>query len=727
MKKTKLLILLLTTMLAIPQSIKAEEGQLCTQPSSEEVDILLTTEALAQGVPPEIVKAIAFVESDGWLQCKGGKPNVSPDNGIGIMQVTDQRYDEERLKYDIEYNIQVGVSILNEKFGYSGFEIPTLNDGSRDVIENWYFAVMAYNGIKQVNSPLYRANGERNYNSYQDRVFKRIYESSNLNLNTALEEIELSHLNYGDNGALSFEKLDYSQEGILHSTKHKFHPKELVIATEEVNLRNMPRGNGASLGKLNQEVVMVEDTFSYDTSTSNRNFNHFVWYPVSSEHSGTKKAGFVASSYLTSFGKRISGAERYSTANEIALEGWNKADTVIVASGQNFPDALAGAPLGYKLDAPILLTKKDSLPDQTKQMIEKLGAKKVILLGGTGAVSDNVQRSIEGIQGVKVERINGATRYETAAKIAERLGGTPEKAVIANGSNFPDALAIAPYAARNGYPILLVKEKSTTIDEPTAKLLRDKEIKSTIVAGGTSAVTDAVLKALPGAQRISGKDRYATSVEIIKELNLPTENIYTATGRSFADALTGSVLAAKKGTSILLVDDKERPVVSELVSSKDLHNFQVLGGRSAVNNQALNLLFKASKGVYNTANLSEYEKKVIELVNVEREKHGVNSLTTHVQLSLVAREKSLDMKANDYFNHTSPVYGTPFEMIDYFNIEYTSAAENIARGHQTPEQVVTAWMNSAGHKANILDPNMTHIGVGYEKDLKHWTQLFIGK
>ncbi|WP_187441969.1 cell wall-binding repeat-containing protein [Sutcliffiella horikoshii] len=728
MKKAKLLISLLTIMLVLPQSIKAEESKICTQPSFIEVDILLTTEALAQNIPPEVVKAIAFVESDGWLQCKDGQPNVSPDNGIGIMQVTDARYDEERLKYDIEYNIQAGVSILNEKFGYSGVTITMLNDGSRDVIENWYFAVMAYNGIKQVNSPLYRADGERNYNSYQDRVFKRINESSNLNLNTALEEIELSHLNYGDNGALSFEKLDYSQEGVLHNTKHKFHPKDLVVATEEVNLRNVPRKDGTSLGKLDQEVVMIEDTFGYDTSISDRrNYNHFVWYPVSSELAGLKKTGFVASSYLTSFGKRISGAERYSTANEIALEGWDKAETIVVASGQNFPDALAGAPLAFKLDAPILLTKKDSLPDQTMQMIKKLGAKKVILLGGTGAVSENVQKSIEAIQGVKVERINGATRYETAAKIAEHLGGSPEKAVIANGSNFPDALAIAPYAAKNGYPILLIKEKADTINEPTAKLLRDKEIKSTIVAGGTSAVTDAVLKALPGADRISGKDRYATSVEIIKELNLPTENIYTATGRSFADALTGSVLAAKKGTSILLVDDKERTVVSELVSSKNLHNFQVLGGRSAVNDQALNLLFKASKGIYHTSDLSEYERKVIELVNVEREKHGVNLLSTHVQLSLVAREKSLDMKANDYFNHTSPVYGTPFEMMDFFNIEYTSASENIARGHQSPEQVVSAWMNSAGHKANILDPNMTHIGVGYEKELKHWTQMFIGK
>ena len=728
MKKIKLLILFMVFTLILPQSIDAQENSNCVQPSFKEIDSLLTTEALSQDIPPEIVKAIAFEES-GWVQCKDGKPLVAPDNGIGIMQITDHanQYDEERLKYDIEYNIRIGVNILNEKFAYSGIEIPMLNDGNRDTIENWYFAIMAYNGIKQVNSPLIRATGERNYDSYQDRVFKRIGKSSDLNLNAALEEIELSHLTYGENGSLTFDKLDYTQEGIVHKTKHKFEPKELVVATEEVNVRNIPGATGASLGKLNQEVVMIEDSFVYDTATNNRNYNHFGWYPVSNELEGNKKNGYVASSYLTSFGKRISGPERYSTANEIALEGWEKAETVIIASGQNFPDALAGAPLAYKLDAPILLTKKDSLPDQTKQMIEKLGARKVIVLGGTGAVSDDVRNSIEKISGVEVERISGTTRYETAVKIAERLGGTPDKAVIANGSNFPDALAIAPYAAKNGYPILLVKGGSTTINEPTARLLRDKKISQTIIAGGSSAVSDAVESALPGANRISGENRYATSVAIIKELNMATENIYTATGRSFADALTGSVLAAKNGTSILLVDDKERPVVSELVSNENLSNFQVLGGRSAVNDKALNLLFKASKGVYNTADLSTEERKVIELVNMERTNNGVPPLSTHVQLSLVAREKSLDMKANGYFDHTSPVYGTPFEMMDYFNIEYTTAAENIARGHLSPEQVVSAWMNSAGHRANILDPNMTHIGVGYEKDSRHWTQMFIGK
>ncbi len=728
MKRIKLLTLFMVFTLVLPQSIGAQENSLCVQPLYEEIDLLLTKEALSQEIPAEIVKAIAFEES-GWMQCKDGEPLIAPDNGIGIMQVTDHsnEYDEERLKYDLAYNIYVGVSILNEKFGYSGIDIPVLNDGNRDTIENWYFAVMAYNGIKQVNSPLIRATGERNFDSYQDRVFQRIGKSSDLNLNIALEAVELSHLNYGENGSLSFDIMAYTQEGIVHKTKHKFQPKELVIATEEVNIRNIPGATGTSLGKINQEVVMIEDSFIYDTATTKRNFNHFVWYPVSKKLENIERDGYVASSYLTSFGKRISGTDRYSTANEIAREGWETAETVIIASGQNFPDALAGAPLAYKLDAPILLTKKDSLPEQTMEMIEELGAKKVIILGGTGAVSDDVKKSMEIINSVEVERISGASRYETAVKIAERLGGSPEKAVIANGSNFPDALAIAPYAAKNGYPILLIKEKSKTINEPTAKLLKDKEIIQTIVAGGTSAVTDAVLEELPGGKRISGKDRYATSVEIIKELDLPTENIYTATGRSFADALTGSVLAAKKGTSILLVDDKERPVVSELVSQRNLSNFQVLGGRSAVNDKALNLLFKASKGVYNTAALSEEERKVIELVNAERIKHGVNPLYTHVQLSLVAREKSLDMKANGYFNHTSPVYGTPFEMMNHFKIEYTSASENIARGHLTPEEVVKAWMNSEGHRANILNPVMTHIGVGYEKESKHWTQMFIGK
>ena len=126
-------------------------------------------------------------------------------------------------------------------------------------------------------------------------------------------------------------------------------------------------------------------------------------------------------------------------------------------------------------------------------------------------------------------------------------------------------------------------------------------------------------------------------------------------------------------------------------------------------------------------NVIAYEKEVVRLVNEIRRENGLNELTYDWELSRVARFKSQDMKDNSYFSHNSPKYGTPFQMMKNFGINYRSAAENIAKGYATPQDVVKGWMNSPGHRQNILNPKFTHIGVGYVPEGKYWTQMFIFK
>jgi uncharacterized YkwD family protein len=129
-----------------------------------------------------------------------------------------------------------------------------------------------------------------------------------------------------------------------------------------------------------------------------------------------------------------------------------------------------------------------------------------------------------------------------------------------------------------------------------------------------------------------------------------------------------------------------------------------------------------------TKDASQFEQKVVDLVNQEREKQGLKPLTLNKELSDVARTKSKDMMDKGYFDHNSPTYGSPFDMMKQFGIEYTTAGENIAKGQQSPEDVMNAWMNSDGHRKNILNPDFTEIGVGYVKgDTTYWTQQFIGK
>ena len=123
----------------------------------------------------------------------------------------------------------------------------------------------------------------------------------------------------------------------------------------------------------------------------------------------------------------------------------------------------------------------------------------------------------------------------------------------------------------------------------------------------------------------------------------------------------------------------------------------------------------------------DYEMEVIRLVNEIRVQNGLKELTYDWELSRVARYKSQDMKDNKYFSHTSPTYGSPFDMIKNFGITYRSAGENIAMGYKTPQAVVDGWMNSPGHRANILNSSFTRIGVGYVASGNYWTQMFIGK
>lgn len=130
----------------------------------------------------------------------------------------------------------------------------------------------------------------------------------------------------------------------------------------------------------------------------------------------------------------------------------------------------------------------------------------------------------------------------------------------------------------------------------------------------------------------------------------------------------------------------------------------------------------------NLSTTKSIENDVIQLVNQVRTKDGLPPLTANWELSRVARYKAMDMRDNHYFSHTSPIYGNPFTMIKSFGISFSVAEENIAAGQATPQAVVQAWMNSPGHRANILSTTCTQIGVGYAQGGSYhyyWSQMFI--
>lgn len=154
---------------------------------------------------------------------------------------------------------------------------------------------------------------------------------------------------------------------------------------------------------------------------------------------------------------------------------------------------------------------------------------------------------------------------------------------------------------------------------------------------------------------------------------------------------------------------------------------EIIAANPSISNPSL--IYPGQKiNIPNKPSSTEYEDQVITLINKERTKRGLSALKKNWELSRVARYKSQDMADKNYFSHTSPTYGSPFTMMQNFGLRFSAAGENIAKGQQTPQAVVNAWMNSSGHRANILSSVYNQVGVGMAKNkngVMYWTQMFM--
>jgi putative cell wall-binding protein len=287
--------------------------------------------------------------------------------------------------------------------------------------------------------------------------------------------------------------------------------------------------------------------------------------------------------------KRLAGDDRYETAVKVSQAGWTTAGTVILARGDDFADAVAGVPLAHQLNAPILLTQTNSIVPAIIEEITRLKAERVIILGGPGAISDNVRGEFERI-GLTVERIEGADRYETAVRIAERMvreGAEFDTAFIAVGTNFADALAASSYAAMRGQPILLTD--TNYLPQATKDAIANLGIKNTVVCGGPGAVSESVFDELPNPKRVYGNDRYLTALELAKEfMPKSTKHVYIATGLDFPDAVAGGVLAAKNNSGVLLVQGNQTVPIQQIQDFYVEHGFTgatMFGGSSVVSSE----------------------------------------------------------------------------------------------------------------------------------------------
>ncbi|SEM78027.1 cell wall-binding repeat-containing protein [Lihuaxuella thermophila] len=290
--------------------------------------------------------------------------------------------------------------------------------------------------------------------------------------------------------------------------------------------------------------------------------------------------------------KRVAGADRYGTSasisNEISALG-NLSDTVVIARGDDFPDALSGGPLAAKSKSPILLTPTSTLKPDIQAEIQRRKPTNAVILGGTGAVSANVETQLKNLGVTNVTRIAGADRYVVSASIANQVtsGGTADTAIIASGLNFPDALAASSIAAQEGWPILLVK--TDLIPTPIQQFIDNHpEIKNFYIVGGSGVVSDRVKTQLATkgtVTRIDGANRFATAVNVAKTFNMSASSLVFANGNGFPDALSGGPLAAYTASPVILTKPSVLPteVQSYLTGKKgEFQKGYILGGEGVV-------------------------------------------------------------------------------------------------------------------------------------------------
>jgi putative cell wall-binding protein len=345
--------------------------------------------------------------------------------------------------------------------------------------------------------------------------------------------------------------------------------------------------------EVDGDQVWVQKTYSRWLGTD-------YWYAFAGNPNATPDNGNIAPPPPppSASVSRISGTDRYATAAAVSASQFDPGVGVAyVATGTNFPDALAGGAAAAHAHGPMLLVTQDTVPSATATELQRLQPKEIVVLGGNGTVSDGVLGALRSYTNGTVRRIAGASRYETAALISQDAFASPVPvAYVATGATFPDALAGVPASGAAGGPVLLVSP--TGIPAATAtELARLKPAKIVILgaSGVVSSATASALAAYAPVSRLAGSDRYATAVAISKASFPSASVVFVATGTSFPDALGGGPVAGISDGPLLLVPGTSLPsaVAGELQRLWP-QRVVVLGGTgvvsSGVADQIANLL-----------------------------------------------------------------------------------------------------------------------------------------
>ena len=282
--------------------------------------------------------------------------------------------------------------------------------------------------------------------------------------------------------------------------------------------------------------------------------------------------------------ERVAGKDRVHTAINTSRRFFKQSRYVIIADSGNYPDALTATVLAHVLDAPILLNNTRYLEDDVAREIVRLGASEVIIVGGHKSISENVKSQLARYDQNSVQRIWGRDRYVTSSELAyeiQRLTGKVNKAIIASGENFPDALATAPLGSKEIAPILLVRRNQ--IDKKVDKALKDLNIKRVYVAGGPHSVSKKLEEQLPQViRRFNGRDRYETAILVAGYTYPESKEVFVASGEVFPDALVIGPVCARRKAPILLSRTTPVKVTDDYIEKSNIEYLYIIGGTNTI-------------------------------------------------------------------------------------------------------------------------------------------------
>ncbi len=303
---------------------------------------------------------------------------------------------------------------------------------------------------------------------------------------------------------------------------------------------------------------------------------------------------------------RIGEIDRYATAAKVATTSWTTSDDVVLVSGDGYADAVSASALAKKLNAPILLTTAGSLNSDTKNALTTLKAKNVYVVGGEASVSSSVRDELK--KTYTLTELGGANRYETNAKVAQKLvdlGVKADEVIMVGGEGFSDALSVAPVAAAKGQ-ILLLGMNNSSYMQPVLDFVSKNKSKVTVV-GTKNVISDSILSTINGTRVDGGSDRFDTNLKVLASFKdaLKMDKLYVASAQEnsrddgYADALVASALAGKTSAPLVLVDKDGSTATTNAIkyikdnADKTKTDLNVIGGTGVVSTNVEDQINKA--------------------------------------------------------------------------------------------------------------------------------------